>query len=234
MKMTSLLLFSLISVSVFAADPALISTNGSAEKSMEPNMVIVSIESFGKAGTAKIAQEKQALEFKRIKLVADKYKIKGDDLQTENLSLNQEYSYDQKTQTNKVTGYRVSHQIRLVVKQKDSIGSIIDELSSSNKPDSSGVQIQNIRWDNDNKQSLNGSLINEAVAEAKKKAELLASAAGVKIKGIQSIQFSAPQVNYPMRENMMMAKSLAADSGTEVSAGSVKVKVDVSMQFKID
>lgn len=236
MKLVQIVIICLFVSPLWASELALIATSGKAEKSIEPNMVILQIEAYGKDATAKLAQEKQAREYQRLKAAVEKFKIKKDDFSTENLSMNQEYNYDQKTQVNKIVGYRVSHSIKIIVRQKNDVGQLIDSLSSNQKVDSSGVNISQIQWDNDSKQTQNASLINEAVADAKKKAEQLASAAGVKIKGIQSIQFGSIQADAPIRERMYMSKSLSADAGggTEVSGGQIKIRVEVSMQFRID
>ena len=45
----------------------LISVNGIAESQIDPNMVILQIESWGKAATAKAAQETQAAQYAKIK-----------------------------------------------------------------------------------------------------------------------------------------------------------------------
>lgn len=232
-----IILLIVISNYAWAADFGLISTTGYAEKSIEPNMVVVQIESFGKAGNAKMAQEKQAVEYQRIKSTVEKFKIKKDDIQTENMNLNQEYSYDQKTQSNKVVGYRVSHSLKVILRKKEDIGQFLDAVSSSAKTDSSGVQIQGISWDNDNKINQTNSLINDAVSDAKKKAEALAQAAGVKIRGIHQINYGTSNVNYtlptgggPMMEMAMMKSS----APTEVSTGSIKLRTEVHIQFRID
>jgi uncharacterized protein len=124
-------------------NPQLISVNGLAERSVDPNMVILNIESYGKAQTAKLAQEDQAKEYNRIKTVIEKFKIKKDDFSTENYSINPEYVYDQKTQNNKITGYRVVHQIKISHHKTDEAGGLIDALTSNAKIDSSGVNIFN-------------------------------------------------------------------------------------------
>lgn len=219
-----------------AADPQMISVNGVAERSIEPNMVILNIESFGKAVQAKQAQELQAKEYNRVKSIVEKYKIKKDDFATENYTLNPEYTYDQKTQNNKVTGYRAQHQIKLTVRKADLAGEIIDALTSTAKIDTSGVTVQSISWDSDQRSQAEAQAMVDAVKVAQQKAEVLAKAAGVKIKGIRLIShFSGSDgVVRPMQE-MRAMKTMAADYGgnTSVSGGQIKVKTEVQMQFDI-
>lgn len=220
-----------------AAEPQMISVNGVAERSIEPNMVILNLEIFGKALQAKQAQELQAKEYSRVKAIVEKHKIKKEDFSTENYSLNPEYTYDQKTQTNKVTGYRAQHQIKLTIRKSDSAGEMIDALTSTAKVDSSGVTVQTISWDSDQRQQAESQAMVDAVKVAQQKAETLAKAAGVKMKGIRLIShFSGTDgVVRPMQELRAM-KSMAADysGSTNVSGGQIKVRTEVQMQFDIN
>jgi len=235
-KIIVFLIITLSSIFSLAAEPQMISVNGVAERSIEPNMVILNIESFGKAAQAKQAQELQAKEYNRVKSVMEKYKIKKEDFSTENYTLNPEYTYDQKTQNNKVTGYRAQHQIKLTVRKSELAGEIIDALTSTAKVETSGVTVQSISWDSDQRNQAESQAMIDAVKVAQQKAETLAKAAGVKIKGIRLIShFSGSDaVVRPMTELRSM-KAMAADysGNTNVSGGQIKVKTDIQMQFDI-
>ncbi len=237
MKVTIFLILFMSGFAFANTNPQLISVNGFAERSVDPNMVILNLESFGKAQTAKAAQEYQAKEYNRIKSVIEKYKIKKDDFTTENYSINPEYIYDQKTQNNKITGYRVVHQIKITHHKTDEAGGLIDALTSNAKIESSGINIQSISWDSDKKSAAESLAMIDAVRSAKDKAENLAKAAGVKIKSIYLISHNSSQdsIVRPQLEGRM--KSMAFDSSnvsTSVSGGQIKVKTEVLMQFEIN
>ncbi len=225
-----------ISLTSFAnTSPQLISVNGMAERSVEPNMVILNLESFGKAPTAKQAQDLQAKEYNRIKAVIEKYKIKKDDFTTENFSISPESVYDQKTQKNKITGYRVSHRIKVTHKKTDEAGQLIDALSSNSKLDSAGINIQSISWDSDKKSGIESLAMVDAVKLAKDKAEILARAAGVKIKNVHLISHQSSTVDVPQFEHSRMKAMVEAEDtvGSSLSSGQIKVKTEVLMQFEI-
>ncbi|MBC7419997.1 MAG: SIMPL domain-containing protein [Bdellovibrio sp.] len=235
MKSLLIALCVLLSTAAQAADsPNLIVVNGVAEKSVEPNMTLLQIESWGKANSAKSAQEIQAAQYLKIKSVVEKYKIKKDDFQTENFTVSPEYIYDQKTQSNKINGYRVTHQIGMIYRKTADVGALVDALTSVAKTEGGGVTIQNISWDNDKKIVVENAALADAVKSARAKAEDLAKAAGVKIKSVHRIQHSSVADN-PGRP--MMMKMRASDTGgsanTELSSGQVKVRVEVQMEFEI-
>ena len=216
-------------------DRHLIFVNGVAEKTVEPNMVVVRLESWARASSAVKAQEQQAKQFTQVKAALEKFKIKKEDIQTEGYSVNPEYTYDQKTQTNRITGYRVSHTVSAIYRKTDDAGTFLDALITS-KSDSSGVSVQSVSWDYDKKAVVESATLADAVKNARAKAEELAKAAGVSIKAVHKIQHTsyAPPVAQPMYEKAMMRMSAdGAGPSTELSSGQIKVRVEVQMEFEI-
>lgn len=219
--------------------PPTIFVNAIAEKSVDPNMVILNIETYGKAKNAKEAQDLQAKEYTKVKNIIEKFKVKKEDFTTGDYSITPEYTYDQKTQNSKITGYKVSHQIKVTLRKIESTGELLDALTSNSKVEISGSVIQSINWDSDKKSSVESAAMTEAVKIARQKAESLASAAGVKIKSVYNITHNTgsvdiirPQLEIARTKTMSFANSLGGAS-TEVNANSIKVRSEVSMQFLI-
>jgi hypothetical protein len=233
----SLILSSCNTVIPPQSEPQLINTSGYAEKFIDPNMLVISLEIFGKSEQAQLAQELQANEYARIKTAVETFKIKKEDFITENMTLNPEYRYDEKTQSQKTVGFKVSHQMRIIIREIKKSGEFIDAISSASKIDHAGVNISSIAWDNDTRKEVSESLISDAVADARKKADLLARAADVKIQGVHSINYVEPsfgggrEVNGGYRAKMMAADVSAP---TELSSGAIKIRADVSIQYKVD
>lgn len=231
-------LFCMVPFFVQAADNIhTIAVNGVAENIVDPNMMIVQIDSWGKASTAKAAQEKQAAQYKRVLGVIEKYKIKEEDYKTENFSVQPEYVYDSKAQKSKITGFVANHYVQITFKKISEAGTLVDELVSAGKSETqSGVSVQNISWDTDKRGSYENAAIAEAVRGARARADELAKAAGVKIKAVHRIVHTSytaePQAFSAMaksRESMMSDKG----GGTDLSAGKIKIRVDVQMEFEI-
>ncbi|MEQ1722879.1 MAG: SIMPL domain-containing protein [Pseudobdellovibrio sp.] len=227
-------LFFLSSVSFAESDMHLIYVNGVAEKTVEPNMVLLHLESWAKAATATAAQEQQALQFGKVKSSLDKFKIKKEDIQTHGFSVYPEYTYDQKAQTNKITGYRVSHTVVVTYRKTEDAGTLLDSLVTS-KGDSSGINVQSVSWDYDKKAEVESATLGDAVKNARDKADDLAVAAGVTIKAVHKIQHTsyAPPVASPMYERAAMKSMDSVAAPTELSTGQIKVRVEVQMEFEI-
>ena len=203
---------------------------------MDPNIVIINLEIFGKSVAAKAAQDLQAKEYNRIKSIVEKFKIKKDDFITQNFSINPEYTYDPKTQISKLSGYRVSHQVQMTYKKVDDAGQLIDALTSTAKVETAGVQIQSISWDSDKKSPAESEAMIDAVQAAKKKKKKLAKAAGVKIKNVYLIsQTSGSESVAPVFSGNMKAMAMeSVHTATAVQGGQIKVKSEVLMQFEIN
>jgi len=218
-------------------NPHLIAVNGVAEVTVDPNMAIIQIDSWAKAPTAKAAQERQADQYKRIKAVIEKFKIKDEDFKTESFSVNPDYSYDQKAQKNKVTGFFANHYVNITFKKVSDAGALVDELISVGKQDTlGGVSIQNLAWDTDKRDTYENEAIGQAVKGARSRAEELAKAAGVKIKAVHRISHTSytPQQTFlAASKSRGMMESDASVGGTELSSGKIKIRVDVQMEFEI-
>lgn len=237
MKSLIFLITSLVLIQTVSATEIIhvIAVNGVAEKAVDPNLAIFQVEVWGRGATAKAAQAIQVKFYEKVKEAIGKFNIKKEDFKTENFSINPEYVYEPKTQKNKITGYKVSHQIMITYRKVDNAGSLVDALSDS-KDDVGGVNIQGISWDYDKKSVIESVTLAEAVQAARAKAEELAKAAGVKIKGVHHIQqeSSSPVIRANaelMSASLRMDKSAAAP--TELSSGQVKIRVDVQMEFEI-
>ncbi len=221
----------------FANNPQLISVNGIGERSVDPNIVIINLEIYGKSPAAKTSQDLQAKEYIRIKGIVEKFKIKKDDFTTQNFSINPEYTYDQKTQVSKLSGYRVSHQVQITFKKVDDAGQLIDALTSTAKVETAGVQIQSISWDSDKKFAAESEAMTDAVQAAKDKAEKLAKAAGVKIKNVYLISQTSgsESIGAPVFGGNLKAMAMdSSHAATAVQGGQIKVKSEVLMQFEIN
>lgn len=215
--------------------PALIAVTGVAEKSIDPNMLSLNIEVWSKALAAKAAQSLAAQEHKSIQKVFEQFKIKKEDIQTQSYSLNPEYIYEEKTQQNKIVGYRAVQILRVVLRKVEDGGSFIDALSSSSKGTSSGINLNSISWDTDQRDNLQAAGVLEAVKQARFKADEMAKAAGVKIKRVYRLTSGVVgNDSIPMTQGYAKSMSLAQGAPTDLSGGQVKVRVEVQAEFEIN
>ncbi|WP_291515969.1 SIMPL domain-containing protein [Bdellovibrio sp. ArHS] len=221
-----------LGVSVANADN-LIVVNGVAERGLDPNLVNISISVWAKAPAAKQAQQMAASQFKLVKKVFEDFKIKKEDVQTDNYSLTPEYEYDQKTQQNRMTGFRVTQSLQVTLRKIDEAGNFLDAIVSDKKTTTAGVNVSSLTWDSDKRMQVETAALGDAVRAAKVKAEEIAKAAGVKIKGVGKISSSQNQ-SPPQPFYATFNKMAAESASTDVAAGQVKVRVEVTAEYEIN
>lgn len=217
------------------ANDRFIVVSGAAEKNLDPNFVTMTVEVWSKSSTAKQAQQLAAVQYKGVKKTFDDFKIKNEDIKTDNYALNPDYQYDEKSRQNKLTGYRVSQSLSVTLRKVEETGKFLDALVAEKKSNDSGVNVNSLTWDSDKRTQAETAALGDAVRAAKLKAEEIAKAAGVKIKNVSKISHGTsmspgPQ---PMFRNFAM-KAQAESMDTQVSAGQVKVQVEVTAEYEIN
>lgn len=216
-----------------AADIRLISVTGEASKSFQPDIVRLNINVWGKGESAKKAQANNQTHFEVLKKSVDSFKVKKEDIQTTSYDLSPEVTYDNKTNKNITNGYNVNQNVSITLRKIEDIGSFIDSLSNSSKSMSGGVSVQSLGYDISKRSDEEKSLLKNAIEDAESKAQLLASAARVKIKGIYRL---APRgQSSPVFEGM--AKTMMADAaggGTQILSGEVKVSAEIQAEYTIE
>lgn len=234
-KLFCLILLGLSQVQVAnAAEVALIAVTGEAEKAVDPNIVKIQMEVWAKATQAKSAQESTAKEYQRIKSVVEKFKIKKEDFETLSYNLSPETNYEKGI--SRIVGHRASQSILITLRKIDEIGTLIDSLGATQaKPDSGGTSIQSINWDYDKRAQVQMNLLSDAVKNARDQADELAKASGTKIKRVFRMSRAAETNNYapPGRSAKFAMAQEASLASTEMSAGPVKIQVQVNAEYEL-
>lgn len=224
-------------------DRRLIEVSAVAEKGIEPDLLEMNVEIWSKATTANQSQSLAGGELKKVQAILDQYKIDKKDIQTESFNFGPEYVWDQKTNQNRLAGFRSSQALHVTLRKIDQAGKFLDALTSGlqaadEKRAMSGVNVNGIQWDSSKRTETEIASLADAVKIARKRADELAKAAGVKIAGVYNLSHSAgvervdaaPQ----FAKAAQMLRADVAGGGTELSGGQIKVRVAVSGQFMIE
>jgi hypothetical protein len=224
-----------------ADDPKIIAVSSMAEQSMDPDMLHLNVEVWSKAATGARAQNLAAGETKRILAVIEQYKVRKEEVQTQSYTFGPEYTWDNARNQNRLTGFRSTQTFRVTLKKVDQAGKFIDALTVAEKGGGgpraeSGTNVNNLNWDSSKKADAESSAVSEAVKMTRKKAEDMAKAAGVKIKGVQTLTHFVDSAGpLPiMRKNrgVMMSAEMARQE-TAVAEGQVKIQVTVMAEYEI-
>jgi uncharacterized protein len=209
--------------------PRTISINGHGEISVVPNLASVSIgvTSNGKTANEALAQNTKAMQqvFAALKTAG----IADTDIQTSNFSVNPRLIYPQDG-SNKppvVDGYDVNNQVTVIVRKLDMLGGLLDQMVNAGSN-----QINGINFTVDNADKILDSARTQAVADARRKAEIYAQAAGVKLGRVISISEGAAYQPPPVMYSR--AKADMAGAPAPIAQGEQTLSMDVSLVWELE
>ncbi len=213
-----------------------ISVNGMAERNVTPDEAHL-IVSLG-ATDMKLANAKAAHDAKLKKLyaIADKNGIERKDMSTQSSSMQPVYQYSDNKQLFK--GYRVQSTIDMKVGEIAKTGALVEQVSSSGieaQDQQEYGQLLSLNYTLSNPDKLRDELLSEAIANARAKADRMASAAGASISRVY--QVSEGEVpNYMPRPMMAMAKASGAAFEADAVAppvGEQKLRSTVTVMYEL-
>lgn len=236
MRKLFVLIFLTLSVNVLASEIRLISVTGVVEKSVQPDIVRININVWGKGESAKKAQLNSANQNDILKKSLEFFKVKSTEVKTTSYNLNPEYVYDEKTNKNNITGFTAAQDLVITLRKLDDAGPFIDSLTSASKSIYSGVSVNSLGFDIEKRLEAENALLGDAVRVAEAQAEVLAKASNVKLKGIYRLAPRGSHSITPMYEVQNYATTPRAKNAaaTTFMQGEVKIVSEVSADYLIE
>lgn len=202
-----------------------ITVTGEATVQATPDMATISlgVTTQGATGAEAMTANNAALAkvIERLKGAG----IEDKDLQTQNLSLNPNWSnYDSSSgQVQTITGYTASNILSVRVRDLGKLGSVLDAAVGDGANTLNGLS-----FDLSQPRPAQDEARKSATKDARARAELLATAAGVKLGRVLSIS-----ENQGYGGGMPVMYEAKADSAVPVQAGQVGMSAQVSITFEI-
>ncbi|MFA6170348.1 MAG: SIMPL domain-containing protein [Candidatus Margulisiibacteriota bacterium] len=212
-----------------AAKERTIVVNGNGSVRVEPDSanVQLGVEYTGK--TAQSAQSENAKIMKLVMEAVEKAGIKKNKIMTSNFNIWPEQKYEQ-NQPPKTIGYRCSNQVNISIEELALISKVIDAGIAAGANNVAGLQFARKE-----DQEFKKLALSKAVQDAASKAQAIATASSLKIKGIETIVESGSVVTQPFGNQM---KTMAAlnDGGSEtpVSPGLIDIRGSVSITYLVE
>jgi uncharacterized protein YggE len=206
--------------------PATVYVNGQGVVTVAPDTasVIVGVNIIDT--TLSSAQEKAT---DQMTAVIDALKAAGideKDIQTVNYSVNILQNYDQNGNPSTIEGFQVSNQVNVTVRDLAQLGSILDTVVAQG-----ANAIYGISFFVNDPSSAASQARELAVQDAKRKADELAAAAGMKVGRILSISETYSPQPMPLAYNRAEAADSAA--AVPIQAGSTAITVDVQVTYEL-
>ena len=202
--------------------PASISVTGEAQISVPPDLAQIDGGVTTEAKTAREASEANNTAMGKVLLALKGASIDEKDFQTSRLSLQPQYAPN-KSGPNAVTGYRATNRVTVTVRDVTKIANIIDTLVGAGANELGGIDfvVQAAS-------KLLDDARTQAIADARRKAEIYAKAAGVELGSPLSISEEGAPAPMPMRR-MAAGKATSAP----VAQGEETLQVTVSVSWAI-
>jgi uncharacterized protein len=203
--------------------PAAISVTGEAQISVAPDIAFVDAGVATDARTAREASEANNTAMAKVFAALKAANIDARDIQTSRLSLQPQYAPN-RSGPSPITGYRASNRVTVRIHDVSKVAGVIDTLVGAGAND-----IGNVAFEVSQASKLLDDAREKAVADARRKAEIYAKAAGVTLGAPLSIsEGGAPQ---PMFRAKVMAGMAAAP--TPIAQGEETLSISVSVTWAI-
>lgn len=212
-----------------AGSPArTITVNGTGRVQVAPDLVDLRFGVTISAGKISKARAEAATAMTAILAALRAAGIKERDLQTSAVSVSPAYDYSSNTNPPKITGYTITNLVAATLRDVAKLGEAIDGALEAG-----ATSIELLAFGVSKQREVEQEARVAAVADARAKAETLASSADVSITGVGAISESGGAVPYPAQLGEMKAMA-ARDASTPIEAGMNEIEVDVLVSFLID
>jgi len=215
----------LVAVLTAASLPAralehLVTVNGEASVSVAPDMVMIRIGVGSQGKNAREASDANAKQMTKVLAAIEQSGIAKKDIRTSRLSLQPQYDAS-KPGTARLTGFRVTNQVTIKIRDIGQLPSILDHAIAAGANEMSGIEFVVSR-----RSHLLDQARGEAIADARRKAELYAKAAGAKLGRVVAITEQGASPPQPV------FKALRA-GGVPVAPGEQTLRASVTVSYEL-
>jgi len=221
-----------LAVPAFAQDnPPMLSANGEGVENAAPDMAVVTLGVLSRAATAREALDANNADMDKVIQAVRGQAIADKDISTTGFSINPVYSRPPQPQPGEqpfeptIVAYQVSNQVRIVVRDIDKTGAVVDSAVSAG-----ANQAGSINFDISDRQTLVDKAIADAIADAKRKAGLMAEAADVRLVRVLNVNANEGGGGPVFR---LEARDAAAAPPVPVMGGELSVSANAQISWEI-
>lgn len=206
----------------------LFSVSGEGKATGIPDTAQISLGVTKTASTIKISQEQANTAANKIIADLKNLGIAEKDIKTTNYSVNPNYDFS-RGGTQNITGYTVIQSLEAKITPIDIANKAIDAATADGANLVGGI---NFTFSDKTQKDLENKARNEAVKEAKEKAQRLAGATGIRLGKIVDVQESSSFIPRPM-----MVQSLETGKGgtpdTSLQPGENSITINITLSYEI-
>ncbi len=203
-----------------------IQVSGKGEMTIQPDVAYVTVGITTQANTSQEAQSQNASVMAKIKTALQVKGIRQDDVKTIQFSSFPRYEWEK--DKNVLKGYQVEHLLRVTIRDLENIGQLLDAVTSAG-----ANRMENIQFSTEKETEYEGKVLEKAMGHAFKKASVIASASGKKIKGVVSVSELGTSLPPVVQPYMIMEAKSAAPS-TSISQGTLTIQAELTVVYEME
>jgi hypothetical protein len=206
----------------------LLSVSAEGKSEARPDMATINLGVTTEGQTAQAALQENARRMTALTQALRRAGIAERDIQTSNVSVYPQQQY-RENQTPLITGYQANNTVTAKIRNVNNVGRVIDAAVGAGGNTINGVSFSHA--DPDAQLDL---ARRAAIAEARRRAELYASALNMRVVRIVAVQegggYSPP---FPVAYERAAAQDMAMAPPTPVAPGEIETRVSVSVTFEL-
>jgi uncharacterized protein len=232
LAMSYLNLSALTLLAAFAGVPAtkepgrVIRVSGDGVATAPPDMATIRTGVVSRAASATQAIANNNAAMKDVLTTLKKHNVAEEDVQTTNFNVRPIHKRDDDGRVlSEITAYEVTNQVRVHVRKLDNLGKVLDAVVKAGSNRVSGIDF----GVSDPTAALDKAR-RQAVADARHRAEVMATELGVRVGRVVTIQEQSHHRPQPRLESFA---AKAADAAVPVASGREEFRVTVNLVFEI-
>lgn len=199
-----------------------VSAEGSV--SAKPDMARISSGVVSEATSASQALTANNMAMQKLLISLKAWGIASADIQTTNFNVSPRYVHNSDGTPPRVEGYRVSNDIHLTVRDLARLGDLLDQLVRLGSN-----QIGSLSFDVAEIETLKNEARKQAIANARRRAELYATAAGASLGQVLVI---SEETEHIVPRGPMLARAAMAES-VPIAEGSQQIEARVTVTWEL-
>jgi hypothetical protein len=204
-----------------------LSVSGVGEVQATPDMARLSAGVVADGATAQAALAANSAAMAKVVQSVRGAGVAPRDVQTASVGVSPVYSRQtQPGDPQRITGYRASNVVAVRVRDLAKLGAMLDALVGAGANQLHGIQLTVAE-----PEKLLDEARKKAVAEARRKAELLAAAFGVRVGAVISIEEAEGATSMP---RAMMGAAMREAASVPIEAGEIELRASVRVVFAIE
>lgn len=208
------------------AQPRQIAVQGEGQASAAPTEAFIAGGTQIQARTAREAMDGNARAMRQVQDALRQAGIADRDVASSGLSLQPQVEYPSGGRP-RVTGYVAGHRLRVRVRDLATLGDVLDKMVAAGANQIDGLQLSVPDW---------SAKVDEAreaaIVDARRKAEVLAKAAGARLGKVLSITESGGAMPPPVMRSRASGVSAAYES-TPIATGDQTFRLSVSIAWEL-